>query len=83
MAMLMYHVTKDGEYVDGILVDQANWSIADMFKVVATYEGCHLWWRAWDGDWYSIPAAGTAYARWEPELINSVPEIVRTAEIMR
>jgi hypothetical protein len=83
MAMLMYHVTRDGDYVDGILVDQANWSIADMHKVVATYEGCHLWWRARDGDWYSIPTAGIAYARWEPELLNSVPEIVRTAEIMR
>lgn len=80
---IVYHVTKDGEYVDGIAVDQRSWSIADMARVVTTYEGCHLWWRTREGDWYSIPAAGIAYARWTPELINSVPEFVRAAEIMR
>lgn len=82
MVAYMFHFTRDGKYVDGVPIT-ANVGVNKNFqkKLGNTYEGCHTW--SFEGQWYSIAAAGLPYARWESELEANVPECVRIAEYLR
>ena len=82
MAMYMFHITKDGEYVDGIDVTMRQSSHDEYLQKLAnTYEGCHTW--VFANEWMSIATAGMAFARFMPELESNVPECVRLAEYVR
>lgn len=78
----MYHFTRDGEYVDGVSVTGRAATLL-LQQLAATYEGCQTWVLLAGPSWYTIPAAGLNFARWEAENAASVPECVRTAELMR
>lgn len=75
----MYHFTRDGEYVDGLALRGE----VPLNATADAYCGCHVWVLLRNGDWYSKAAAGMATARWDAENATSVPECVRTAELMR
>jgi hypothetical protein len=79
----MLHFTKDGEYVDGIGVTNAQSQDSEFAKQIAqTYEGCHAW-VCVNEQWMSLPAVALPWERWSPELTTSVPEFVRSAEYVR
>lgn len=82
MAMYMFHFTRDGEYVDGVSVNNKQ-SNANLFlqKLANTYGGCHVWCKA--NEWMSMVAVALAYERWSPELESNIPECVRVAELLR
>lgn len=82
MATYMYHFTRDGEYVDGVAITGRAASLL-LQQLAATYEGCHTWVLLAGPSWYSIPAAGLNFSRWQSEATASVPECVQTAEFVR
>ena len=78
----IYHLTMDGEYVTGELMGKGAHSTENLNKFRNTYAGCQGWCKS-QGDWYTIPAAGIGYARWEGISEKDVPECVRMAELVR
>jgi hypothetical protein len=89
MSLYMIHFTRDGEYVDGVALTENQSADTEIRRKLAnTYESCQAWTYTGPkgstaGLWYSIPAAGLPWARWEPETISTVPECVRVAEMLR
>lgn len=82
MSMYVYHFTRDGEYVgaENVSAKQNN-STEFNQRLANSYEQCQVW--VYASKWHTIPAAGLAYARFEPENDNNVPMCVRMAEILR
>jgi hypothetical protein len=78
----MAHLTLDGVYITSYVMDQ-NWYLpTKMQKLAATYEQ-HQAWCLSAGQWYTIPVAGLRFSRWDTTRTEDVPEMVRTAEILR
>ncbi len=79
----LIHFTKDGEYVDGLrMTEQQSADSEFAQKIAQTHEGQHAWVLV-GNQWLSIPAVALPWERWQPELTSSVPEFVRTADIMQ
>lgn len=77
-----YHITRDGEYEDGVQLTTKNYVFAYLEKFRNTYQNCHAWCFN-NGTWYSTPAVSVGYGRWTPELEKNIPMCVRMAEIVR
>lgn len=82
----MYHFTRDGEYVDGVSVALGVSGNQTFLRQLAeTYCGCHAWVYLpyGTGEWVQMVAVALPFDAWKPEAAASVPECVRTAELMR
>jgi hypothetical protein len=83
VAAYMFHFTKDGQYVDGAPITNAQSQDNEYaHKIAQTYEGCHAW-VCVDKQWMSLPAVALPWERWSPELTTNIPECVRVAEYVR
>ena len=86
MAKYMYHFTRDGEYVDGVCIDENHQYDNDLLqKLAQTYEGCHVWAKrgVTEGSWMNIVVVAMPYGRWDTTYLQNVPECVRIAEFVR
>ena len=86
MPKYMFHFTRDGKYVDGVLVSLGESGNQTFLQQLAeTYCGCHAWvyLPSGKGEWVQMVAVALPFAAWQPEANTNVPECVRTAELMR
>lgn len=82
MATEMYHITKDGKYIDGLLMDTGSHTVTNLSRIRNTYADCHAWCNA-SGTWYNTPVNSVGFARWEGCYVEAVPECVRMAELLK
>lgn len=81
--MEMYHMTGDGEYITGILLEDFGNHITQWGELREKFGHLQAWCKTGSNDWYTVPGCDIGRGRWEGVTESNVPECVRVAEMLR